>query len=637
VQEWKIAQMGSARMMFRMGLAALLCGALSATAFSGDHAAHDDVAKAGSPVIARLQISPSVLRSDRAEPVTLTAFVTGGTPSAVEFVDRARVRYAMSPGAAPGVYSVSLPAAIASGGLLANDVFRKHIGEVELFDGALLAKINTFTQVWTPEIGSVNITQRSATAQSTNTVLNIVDAQAFADNASGGAAQRIATQLYAHFPDEFDFINVVWNASIVGNRNHAGVRNSVQGIGKPQQDAGANYGSARTLLGVTIYPSAPFFDGASLAAAHEIGHQWMNHLQNPMLRSVGAHWPLSSVASGVMGFSISGSNAGGNYNCELTPSSAGLVGKPTATAPKVFRDLDLYLMGLVPASAVSDVYVMKNQALANASICPPLSPLSDFDRLTINDVIAANGPRVPDVSQSQKVFRVATIVVSDEKLSAEAMAFYDFFAKRFEAQTPTLVRDGLVVGIANPFSVATGNRATLNSKLSATSAGAFVTVFEFFAPTLNHYFRTANADEANALSANPALGWQATGANFKAYSRNDAADGAKPVCRFYGSVSPGPNSHFYTANAGECNALKSLQATTPASVPRWNYEEIAFAIHEPNAGVCPAVAPIPVYRAYNNRAAQNDSNHRYTASLATYNQMISQGWAGEGITMCAPN
>jgi Repeat of unknown function (DUF5648) len=624
-------------MRFRAGLAALICGTLGGGTLAGGDHAHDDVAKAGSPVVARLQIAPSVLRSDRTEPVTLTAFVTGGTPTAVEFVDRARVRYPMRPSAALGTYSVSLPASIANQGLSTDDVFRKHIGEVELFDGTLLAKINTFTQVWTPEIGLVNLTQRSATAQSTNTVLNIADAQAFADNASGGVAQRITAQLYAHFPDEFDFVNVVWNASIIGNRNHAAVRNTVQGIGKSQQDAGVNYGSARNLLGVTVYPSAPFFDGASLAAAHEIGHQWVNHLQNPLLRSVGAHWPLSSVASGVMGFSIAGSGAGGNYNCEPTPSSAGMVGKPTATAPKVFRDLDLYLMGLIPASAVSDIYVLKNQTLATASACPALSPLADFDKLSINDVIATNGPRVPDVSQSQKSFRVATIVVSDEKLSAEAMAFYDFFAKRFEAQSPTLVRDGLAIGIANPFSVATGNRATLNAKLSATSAGAFVTVFEFFAPSLNHYFRTANVDEANGLSANPILGWQATGANFKAYTRNEAADGAKPVCRFYGSVSPGPNSHFYTANAGECNALKSLQATTPASVPRWNYEEIAFAIHEPNAGVCPAVAPNPVYRAYNNRAAQNDSNHRYTASLATYNQMISQGWAGEGVTMCAPN
>jgi hypothetical protein len=624
-------------MNYLRGLAALLSVVLSTSTFAGGKDEFHDSPKAGTPTPTRVQISPSVLRSDRTEPVTLTAYVKDGTPTKVEFVDRARVRYPMSPGVAAGTYTVSLPASIANQGLTSEDVFRKYIGQVEFFDGNLIAQINVITQVWTPEIGLANLTQRSPTAQSTNTVLNVVDPQAFADNASGVAAQRIATQLYVHFPDEFDFINVVWDATVLANRNHAGVRNTVQGIGKPQQDAGAAYGSARALLGVTVYPIGSFFDGASTAAVHEMGHQWSNHLQNPLLRSVGAHWPMSSVASGVMGFSIPGSGAGGAFNCAFTPSSGGISGKSTTGSPKVFSDLDLYLMGLVPASAVSDIYVLKNQTPASVSACPALSPLSDFDKLTINDVIAVNGPRIPDVSQSQKSFRVATIVVSDEKLSAEAMAFYDFFARRFESQTPTLVRDGLVVATANPFAVATGNRATLNAKLSASAAGALVTVSEFFAPSLNHYFRTANPDEANALSANPALGWQSTGSTFKAYARNDAADGAKPVCRFYGSVTPGPNSHFYTANAGECSALRALQATTPANVPRWNYEEIAFAIHEPNAEVCPAIAPNPVYRAYNNRAAQNDSNHRYTPSLATYNQMIAQGWAGEGITMCAPN
>ncbi|MBK9604923.1 MAG: hypothetical protein IPO58_00205 [Betaproteobacteria bacterium] len=35
------------------------------------------------------------------------------------------------------------------------------------------------------------------------------------------------------------------------------------------------------------------------------------------------------------------------------------------------------------------------------------------------------------------------------------------------------------------------------------------------------------------------------------------------------------------------------QATTPASQPRWNYEEIAFAIDVPAGGNCPAAAWSP--------------------------------------------
>ncbi|MBK7472368.1 MAG: Ig-like domain repeat protein [Betaproteobacteria bacterium] len=142
-----------------------------------------------------------------------------------------------------------------------------------------------------------------------------------------------------------------------------------------------------------------------------------------------------------------------------------------------------------------------------------------------------------------------------------------------------------------------------------------LTVYEFFAPTLNHYFRTANPDEATALD-NPASGWQRTGDNFQAYYRTGYPSGASEVCRFYGSVTPGPNSHFYTGDPAECAALRALQQSTPASAPRWNFEEIAFAVDLSGTGGCPARAPVPVYRAYNNRAAQNDSNHRYTTNLS---------------------
>ena len=43
----------------------------------------------------------------------------------------------------------------------------------------------------------------------------------------------------------------------------------------------------------------------------------------------------------------------------------------------------------------------------------------------------------------------------------------------------------------------------------------------------------------------------------------------------------------------------------------------------------------PVYRAYNGRFAQHDSNHRYTTDVPTYDAMVAQGWSGEGVVFCA--
>jgi len=168
-------------------------------------------------------------------------------------------------------------------------------------------------------------------------------------------------------------------------------------------------------------------------------------------------------------------------------------------------------------------------------------------------------------------------------------------------------------------------------------AGTYVTVSEFYAPSLNHYFRTAVPAEAAAIKANPASGFVYTNKDFRAFLYSSHPASAQQVCRFYGSLTIGPNSHFYTAAPEECAFLRQLALTTPDNVPRWNFEEYSFAIDVPTKGACPASAPIPVYRAYNNRAAQNDSNHRYTTDLGVYQQMVAAGWSGEGIVMCSPS
>ena len=168
-----------------------------------------------------------------------------------------------------------------------------------------------------------------------------------------------------------------------------------------------------------------------------------------------------------------------------------------------------------------------------------------------------------------------------------------------------------------------------------TPSGAFVlsladTIVEFYNDILDHYFVTASAAEQQAIlggSAGP--GWSTTGAIF-------SAGGPSTVCRFYGSISPGPNSHFYTIDPNECQQLKDLQQTTPPELKRWNFESNDFASSTTVGGGCHA-DKVPVYRAYNNGFTQGiDSNHRITSSLSGYQQTLARGWVGEGIVMCAP-
>ncbi len=168
----------------------------------------------------------------------------------------------------------------------------------------------------------------------------------------------------------------------------------------------------------------------------------------------------------------------------------------------------------------------------------------------------------------------------------------------------------------------------------STGAQSAVTVVEFYHAGLNHYFRTSDVNEASGIDSGAAgPGWIRTGDNFLAHPVNNFPAGAAPVCRFYGSINPGPNSHFYTSDRVECDGLKAMQAAIPATQKRWNYEGLAFAI-VPSSGNC-ANGLKPVYRLYNNGNTLGiDSNHRYTTLLSEYTRLIANGWKGEGVVMC---
>ncbi len=155
------------------------------------------------------------------------------------------------------------------------------------------------------------------------------------------------------------------------------------------------------------------------------------------------------------------------------------------------------------------------------------------------------------------------------------------------------------------------------------------TVVEYYNPDLDHYFIAADPGEQAFVDSGAVGRWQRTGVTFK-------SGGNVLVCRFYGSLSPGPNSHFYTASADECAQLKQLQATTPATQKRWNFESFDFLTMLPINGTCPA-ATTPVYRAYNNGFSKGiDSNHRIANNQTAIQEVVARGWINEGLVMCAP-
>ncbi len=145
-------------------------------------------------------------------------------------------------------------------------------------------------------------------------------------------------------------------------------------------------------------------------------------------------------------------------------------------------------------------------------------------------------------------------------------------------------------------------------------------IVEFENTVLRHYFISYDNAEARGIDAGAAgAGWQRTGLWFR-------PGGTTLVCRFNGTPGIGPNSHFFTADAEECALVRAARG--------WTYEGLGFSVTPPVDGMCKTTER-PVYRFYNNRAAQNDSNHRFLVAEAQIQSMVERGWILEGIVFCA--
>jgi uncharacterized protein (DUF1800 family) len=153
------------------------------------------------------------------------------------------------------------------------------------------------------------------------------------------------------------------------------------------------------------------------------------------------------------------------------------------------------------------------------------------------------------------------------------------------------------------------------------------TAVEFFHPALGHYFVSADPVEIAMVDRGGAgPGWLRTGGTFGVFRAPSDAPGLAPVCRFYGTPGIGPNSHFYAADPVECEQVKRASG--------WTYEGIGFYAPRPDAGGNCADGT-PVYRSYNNGAARNDSNHRFTVDATVFARSAASGYQPEGVAMCA--
>ena len=271
----------------------------------------------------------------------------------------------------------------------------------------------------------------------------------------------VAREFYRTHPDEYDFLFVFSSfefqasdaAGVAASAFHFAIQNRVQGLGLPIFDHTADFGSAGRLQGYVDMaalsrrvtdPLLPGFDSTLSVAAHEMLHQWAAHvhfqqadgtLSDALLGRDGAHWSflLDSDASVLYGEKWQ-NNGNGSF------TTTGLF--------KFYSPLDLYLAGFLAPEEVPPFLLIDNPAIDRTRL-PELGVTVAGTARTVSvaDVIAAEGPRVPAAAAAQHDFRAAMIYLVRP---GETPAAADLEAL-----------DRIRQALATRFAVLTGGRGTL--------------------------------------------------------------------------------------------------------------------------------------------------------------------------------
>ena len=166
----------------------------------------------------------------------------------------------------------------------------------------------------------------------------------------------------------------------------------------------------------------------------------------------------------------------------------------------------------------------------------------------------------------------------------------------------------------------------IQSTIPGTSAAppGTVPVIEYYRSDKDHYFMSADAAEIAFVDSALQATFQRTGELFYAWIDPLLAPlGAVPVCRFYGSAAALIDSHYFTANATECQFILSHYPGI------WTLERAAaFYVLLPDAAGGCAAGTLPVYRFFNNR---QDANQRHTIDLSVRRAMLNRAWVPQGV------
>jgi hypothetical protein len=151
---------------------------------------------------------------------------------------------------------------------------------------------------------------------------------------------------------------------------------------------------------------------------HEIGHRWSAYAAarvSGQTISLGAwpHWDPGLEARVAYPYSLpleASTEGGGVWQDNLDGTFTQLRDGYFVPASG-YSYLDLYLMGLIAAAEVHDFFIVRSLMRIGTDANGRPIFKGQRMRITIQDVIAAEGPRLPDVNHSQRHFNTGIVVI----------------------------------------------------------------------------------------------------------------------------------------------------------------------------------------------------------------------------------
>lgn len=161
----------------------------------------------------------------------------------------------------------------------------------------------------------------------------------------------------------------------------------------------------------------PPYDYAISQIGHEMGHRWSAFVSakitDELILLGPTHWATGLQAPAAFPYQrpTEASAMGGgvwqdNFDGTFTQLDDDYYVPATG-----WSYLDLYLMGFIAPSEVPDFFLLRNLQPQGRDANGHMVYKADRTKVTIDDVIAAEGPRMPDVDHAQKHFNTGMVVV----------------------------------------------------------------------------------------------------------------------------------------------------------------------------------------------------------------------------------